>query len=186
MHTSIVSWCNLRKASEAIYPKAAIGLALIYIVFYLKKGGFETAPLEITLAGCLIVIFTVVCLRLFVPKLISTYSSSSSYEAFAQRQVKKKFLCPSYFYDQIKELPPTLIEATEMGYRFDGKFDFDIPNLKAALGEFGILTFIARLQFARANASLPNARWFLSCFGVLGLLLMYWRPLTMIWNIYSS
>lgn len=186
MQTSVVSWCTLRRASEAIYPKAALGLALIYIVFYLKKGGFETAPLEVTLAGCLLVIGTVILLNLSIPALISTHGTSNEYEVFVQQQVKEKFLCPSYFFDQVKDSQPTLTEASRMGYRFDAQFDFTIPNLKASLGEQSILTFIARLQFLRADTSLAITRWCIAVVGVIGLLLMYWRPLAMIWNIYTS
>jgi hypothetical protein len=186
MNSEFTTWNSLRKASAAIYPKAALGLILIYIVFYLKMGGINTAPLEITLAGCLLTIFAVVLQQIFSPYLIVKYYSVFEYESHLHKQVEDKWLSLQYCCLSIENHPPTIREADRLGYRFDEAFSYSHLDLKATLGESGLLSFVARLAYLRANIEKPILRFTIVFLGLIGLLTMYWRPIQMIWSIYVA
>jgi len=181
-----VTWTFLRRAAVAILPKASIGLALVYLVFYLKRGGFETAPLEITLAGSLLLLLSCAAIHAAVPRLVSRFEDEYKYETYLHKLVADKHLslahCCSPFILQASN--PT--EASELEFTFDSKFGYSLEDLKAALGETGIVTYIARATFLRTNLSRNLLRLSLSAGLLLGLALMYWKPLYMIYYIYAG
>lgn len=185
MSTSPVTWSRLRIAAIAIYPKAAIGLALIYVVYYLKKGGFETAPLEVTLLGCLLALVTVATIHILCPEVIAKFSTDNDYEEHVQMKVERKFVNASFWLPELRDEPTNLVETKCLDYKFDEKFELSNENLRLALGDIGVISFAARLRFLRKNHSLAPLRWILALSGISSLFLMYSRPLLMLFSIYG-
>lgn len=181
-----VSWTLLQRSSNAIFPKASLGLVLIYVVFYLKRGGFETAPLEVTLAGSLLLLISVAGITIAIPRLVSRFTDQYQYEAYLQTLVEKSYLSIAHCAGTLQESPATKAEAKEIDYRFDENFGYSVDDLKASLGELGLVTFIARITFLRNNFSRLILRWILFLGVAVGLLMMYFRPLSMIYDIYFN
>lgn len=181
---NFATWSTLQRAANAIFPKASVGLVLVYVVFYLKRKGFDTAPLEVTLAGCLLLLTSVAVIYSLTPRLVSRHVDEYQYESYIQHQVTNAYVTPLNFIAQISNRLPTKEEATTLGYVFDDTFGYSLKDLQASLGEFGVVTFVARLLFLRQDNSLFAFRVILLILGGVGLLLMYWRPLSMLAEIY--
>lgn len=179
-----VSWTLLQRSANAIFPKASLGLVLIYVVFYLKRGGFETAPLEITLAGSLLLLISVAGINAAIPRLVARFTDEYQYETYLQTLVEKSYLSIAHCAGPLDESCATKSEAKQIDYRFDENFGYSVGDLKASLGELGLVTFIARITFLRSNFARPILRWILFSGVALGIIMMYSRPLSMIYEIY--
>lgn len=179
-----LSWTLLRRTAIALLPKASIGLVLVYVVFYLKVGGFSTAPLEVTLAGSLVLLLSCAAIQAAVPRLISRFDDEYKYEEYLHALVKEDRISLTHCCSPLLQRGSNAGEARELEFEFDQKFGFSLDDLRASLGDTGLVTYVARATFLRTNTSRPAIRSVLAAAILAGLLLMYWKPLYMIYFIY--
>lgn len=184
MSSSPVGWSRLRMAATVIYQKAVIGLALIYIVYYLKKGGFNTASLEITLVGCLLALVTTMVIRLCCPEVIAKFSTDDEYEEYVQSKIERKQISSAFWISKLEKEPAKPSEVLKLGYEFDKNSDLTTDNIKLCLGEIGANSFAAKLIYLRNNDSLPLVRWLIAIVGMLSIIMMYHRAIEILLEIY--
>lgn len=182
----VISWTLLQRSANAIFPKASLGLVLIYVVFYLKRGGFETAPLEITLAGSLLLLVSIAGINGAIPRLVSRFMDEYQYESYLQTLVEKSYLSIAHCAAPLYQIRPTAAEVQEIDYSFDKDFAYSVDDLRASLGDLGLVTFVARITFLRSNFTRKKLRWTLFLGVAIGIIMMYSRPLLMIYEIYFN
>jgi len=173
-------------AATAIYPKAVLGLVLIYIVYYLRKGGFNTGPLELTLLGCLLALITTVAIHLFCPAVIAKFFTDDEYEEYIQSKIERKQISTTFWITKLNKSPATLPEASKLGYEFDENMDITAANIKLCLGDTGATSFAAKLIYLRKNDSLPVVRWLIAIVGGISMVMMYHRAIEILVEIYFS
>lgn len=182
----VPTWTLVQKISAPLLKKATLGLILIYVVYYLKVGGFDTAPLEITLAGCLLLMTSLIVGVIFMPMEISRFQDGFAYECYLMGELEKQNIPISYIENIIRINPVGASEAKTLGYVFDEKFGYSTSDLRATLGDSGFSNLVAKVLYARIENSKPLARGVVTLGVVVGVTAMYWRPLGMIYSIYTS
>ena len=78
------------------------------------------------------------------------------------------------------------LEVKALGYVFDDKFGYSTDDLKATLGDSGFSNIAAKVLYARIEKSKPMTRVGIAAGVVIGVVAMYWRPLEMIYSIYTN
>lgn len=184
MNYTFACWSNLQKASTSIYPKEISGLLLIYVVYYLKIGGFNTASLEITLAGCLATLAATILQQLLTPDIINTHRHSDNYESHIHTLTSKKWISLHFTCRDLEKNRATAKEADSIGYEFDDNFSYSIKDLKTTLGDSGLVSFSTRLIYLRADTSKPYLRLLVLIIGFFGIIMMFWQPIRMMFSIY--
>jgi hypothetical protein len=125
-------------------------------------------------------------LQLAIPSVVAKYYSPEDYELHVHKQIHAKHVPFTFYHSHLSELSPKAEDAVHLGYTFNEGFSFSIEDIKSTLGDAGALSFIVRLQFLRADLSRKFLRWSIFLVGLAGLLMMYWRPMAMLMEIYTQ
>lgn len=178
-----MSWRSIFDLVNGMIGKSIVLISLATPVSFLINVGIDMTIFKITLGGAILVLFTYLATKIFIPTIIISYKDGYEYAKNLMEINKRKGLDFVSEFQILEEHIESLPEGYD-GFGFNNYAFTTIEKAQVELGEEICVRALSLLKYTYLNQSKSSIRLFITTFFLSGILLFYLPVICRLIKIY--